>query len=129
MIISTFRVLPYCLASTAKPSSFSACHESATARSHNLRGRSLGLVGLGNIGQQIALKAGAAFAMDVIYYDGPGYRRYKNGMGWNIPWLKAPKGSSGLRWLQQGQGKLKAIATQKLEEIEMGTRPRKQRVD
>ncbi|KAI0377966.1 hypothetical protein F5Y04DRAFT_284432 [Hypomontagnella monticulosa] len=69
MIISTFRVLPYCLASTAKPSSFSACHESATARSHNLRGRSLGLVGLGNIGQQIALKAGAAFAMDVIYYD------------------------------------------------------------
>lgn len=69
MIISTFRVLPYCIASTGAPPSFQACHERATARSHNLRGRSLGLVGLGNIGQQIALKAGAAFAMDVLYYD------------------------------------------------------------
>ncbi|KAI8966149.1 hypothetical protein F5Y11DRAFT_214533 [Daldinia sp. FL1419] len=69
MIISTFRVLPYCISSTATADSFQACHASATAQSHNLRGRTLGLVGLGNIGQQIALKCGAAFGMDIVYYD------------------------------------------------------------
>lgn len=69
MIISTFRALPYCIASTATPSGFQACHASATALSHNLRGRVLGLVGLGNIGQQIALKCSLAFGMDVAYYD------------------------------------------------------------
>lgn len=70
MIISTFRALPYCIASaTTSPSSFQACHASATTLSHNLRGRVLGLVGLGNIGQQIALKCSLAFGMDVAYYD------------------------------------------------------------
>ncbi|KAI1411942.1 hypothetical protein F5Y13DRAFT_53167 [Hypoxylon sp. FL1857] len=69
MIISTFRVLPYCIASTASPVGFQACHASATALSHNLRGRVLGLVGLGNIGQQIALKCSLAFGMYARYYD------------------------------------------------------------
>lgn len=70
MIISTFRVLPFCIASAASsPAAFRECHASATAQSHNLRGRTLGLVGLGNIGQQIALKCGAAFGMDAAYYD------------------------------------------------------------
>ncbi|OTB18725.1 hypothetical protein K445DRAFT_223461 [Daldinia sp. EC12] len=69
LIISTFRVLPYCISSAATTDSFQACHENATAQSHNLRGRVLGLVGLGNIGQQIALKCSAAFGMDIVYYD------------------------------------------------------------
>ncbi|KAI1138594.1 hypothetical protein F5Y05DRAFT_44582 [Hypoxylon sp. FL0543] len=69
MIISTFRVLPYCITSATTPSGFQACHASATGLSHNLRGRVLGLVGLGNIGQQIALKCSLAFGMDVAYFD------------------------------------------------------------
>ncbi|XXH00102.1 hypothetical protein Hte_006444 [Hypoxylon texense] len=70
MIISTFRVLPYCITSaSSSPDAFRECHASATAQSHNLRGRTLGLVGLGNIGQQIALKCSAAFGMDAAYYD------------------------------------------------------------
>ncbi|KAI0166945.1 hypothetical protein GGR52DRAFT_574910 [Hypoxylon sp. FL1284] len=71
MIISTFRILPYCIGSAASGSAaaFRECHDSATARSHNLRGQTLGLVGLGNIGQQIALKCSAAFGMDVAYHD------------------------------------------------------------
>ncbi|KAI1464482.1 uncharacterized protein F4812DRAFT_442291 [Daldinia caldariorum] len=69
LIISTFRALPYCISSSATSETFQACHENATAQSHNLRGRVLGLVGLGNIGQQIALKCSAAFGMDIIYYD------------------------------------------------------------
>ncbi|KAI0848595.1 hypothetical protein F5Y00DRAFT_237856 [Daldinia vernicosa] len=69
MIISTFRVLPYCISSAATADNFQTCHASATAQSHNLRGRVLGLVGLGNIGQQIALKCSAAFGMDIVYYD------------------------------------------------------------
>ncbi|KAF3063900.1 C-terminal-binding protein [Daldinia childiae] len=69
MIISTFRVLPYCISSATTADNFQTCHASATAQSHNLRGRVLGLVGLGNIGQQIALKCSAAFGMDIVYYD------------------------------------------------------------
>ncbi|KAI0007708.1 hypothetical protein F4779DRAFT_491943 [Xylariaceae sp. FL0662B] len=69
MIISTFRMLPYCITSATSPATFSACHADATAQSHNLRGRTLGLVGLGNIGQQIAHKCGLAFGMDIQYYD------------------------------------------------------------
>lgn len=61
--------------------------------------------------------------VDVIYYEGPGFRKYKHGMGWNLPWVKSAKGV-----LQQGQGRLKAAA-HKLEEIEMGTKTRKERVD
>lgn len=67
--------------------------------------------------------------VDVIYYEGPGFRKHRHGMGWNIPWLKSISSTTGMRWLQQGQGRLKTLATHKLEEIEMGTKPRKQRVD
>ncbi|KAH7318137.1 D-isomer specific 2-hydroxyacid dehydrogenase [Stachybotrys elegans] len=71
LVISTFRQLPYCMASavSADPDAFQACHVQATAQSHNLRGHALGLVGLGNIGQQIASRLHRGFAMDVHYYD------------------------------------------------------------
>ncbi|EJD55532.1 inositol/phosphatidylinositol phosphatase [Auricularia subglabra TFB-10046 SS5] len=65
--------------------------------------------------------------VDVIYYEGPGFRKHRNGMGFSIPWLNG-KGASGVRLLQQGQGRLKALAAHKLEEIEMGTKTKK-RVD
>jgi len=49
---------------------FQTCHAQATAVSHNLRGHVLGLIGFGNIGQQIAAKLGhAAFGMKIAYYD------------------------------------------------------------
>ncbi|KAI1206303.1 uncharacterized protein F4807DRAFT_235668 [Annulohypoxylon truncatum] len=69
MIISTFRALPYCISSAPSAPSFQTCHATATQRAHNLRGRVLGLVGLGNIGQLIAAKARLAFGMDVAYFD------------------------------------------------------------
>jgi lactate dehydrogenase-like 2-hydroxyacid dehydrogenase len=71
MIISTFRQLPWCMtAATAKdPEAFQSCHQKATVVSHNLRGQVLGLIGLGNIGQQIATRCGLGFGMDVHYFD------------------------------------------------------------
>ncbi|KAI1360045.1 hypothetical protein F5Y08DRAFT_59985 [Xylaria arbuscula] len=79
LIISTFRALPYCISSatattTSPPSpspsaAFQTAHERATHLSHNLRGHVLGLVGFGNIGQQIAHRCHAAFGMDIAYYD------------------------------------------------------------
>ncbi|KAI2466693.1 hypothetical protein F4781DRAFT_339512 [Annulohypoxylon bovei var. microspora] len=70
MIISTFRALPFCTSSAAGGASpFQTCHATSTARAHNLRGRVLGLVGLGNIGQRVAAKCRLAFGMDVAYYD------------------------------------------------------------
>ncbi|KAI1312953.1 hypothetical protein F5Y03DRAFT_204976 [Xylaria venustula] len=71
LIIGTFRALPYCVSSAAagSPASFEAAHERATALSHNLRGHVLGLVGFGNIGQQIAHRCAVAFGMEITYYD------------------------------------------------------------
>ncbi|KAH9909585.1 hypothetical protein F4778DRAFT_5136 [Xylariomycetidae sp. FL2044] len=73
MIISTFRHLPYCIASasssSASPSTFQTCHAAATSRSHTLRGRALGIVGLGNVGQQVAQRMGLGFGMEILYYD------------------------------------------------------------
>jgi lactate dehydrogenase-like 2-hydroxyacid dehydrogenase len=80
MIISTFRHLPWCMtaATSADPSpagslargAFQDCHDRATAVSHNPRGHVLGLIGFGNIGQQIAAKLGnPAFGMRIAYYD------------------------------------------------------------
>ncbi|KAI8630224.1 hypothetical protein F5Y19DRAFT_464092 [Xylariaceae sp. FL1651] len=69
LIIGTFRALPYCIASATSPGTFAAAHERATALSHNPRGRVLGLVGFGNIGQQIAHRMLAAFGMEITYYD------------------------------------------------------------
>lgn len=49
---------------------FRNCHAQATAASHTLRNHALGLIGLGNIGQQIAAKLGCpAFGMRVHYFD------------------------------------------------------------
>lgn len=86
MIISTFRHLPWCMGAATlsylapSPSSesslsdarkaFQNCHANATAVSHNPRGHVLGLIGFGNIGQQIAAKLGhPAFGMRIAYHD------------------------------------------------------------
>ncbi|KAK4151828.1 D-isomer specific 2-hydroxyacid dehydrogenase [Chaetomidium leptoderma] len=89
MIISTFRHLPWCMTAAifpfpspqftdpsyttntrAREAAFQTCHARATAVSHNPRGHVLGLIGFGNIGQQIAAKLGnPAFGMRIAYYD------------------------------------------------------------
>jgi lactate dehydrogenase-like 2-hydroxyacid dehydrogenase len=71
MIISTFRHLPWCIgaATSGDPAAFATCHRDATARSHNLRGHALGIVGLGNVGQQIAARCRHGFGMEIHYYD------------------------------------------------------------
>ncbi|KAK3351102.1 D-isomer specific 2-hydroxyacid dehydrogenase [Neurospora tetraspora] len=89
MVISTFRHLPWCMgaatlpyflttssspdsttASVAAGKTFQTCHSLATAVSHNPRNHVLGLIGFGNIGQQIAARFGnASFGMRIAYYD------------------------------------------------------------
>ncbi|TGJ83513.1 hypothetical protein E0Z10_g5269 [Xylaria hypoxylon] len=69
LIIGTFRALPYCITSATSTASFQDAHERATGLSHNLRGHVLGVVGFGNIGQQIAHRCAAAFGMQITYYD------------------------------------------------------------
>ncbi|KAK2001044.1 D-isomer specific 2-hydroxyacid dehydrogenase [Colletotrichum falcatum] len=69
LVISTFRHLPWCMTAASDPAAFRGCHAGATAASHNLRGRVLGLIGMGNIGQQIARRLGLGFRMDVHYFD------------------------------------------------------------
>ncbi|KAH6850524.1 D-isomer specific 2-hydroxyacid dehydrogenase [Chaetomium sp. MPI-CAGE-AT-0009] len=87
MIISTFRHLPWCMTAATFPpptplstdpahtdararEAFQICHARATAASHNPRGHVLGLIGFGNIGQQIAAKLGnPAFGMRIAYHD------------------------------------------------------------
>ncbi|TDZ13802.1 Glyoxylate reductase [Colletotrichum orbiculare MAFF 240422] len=69
LVISTFRHLPWCMTAPSDPSAFQDCHARATSLSHTLRGRALGLVGFGNIGQQIAQRLGLGFGMTVHYHD------------------------------------------------------------
>lgn len=69
MIISTFRHIPWCTTAASSPSAFADCHARATAASHNLRGHVLGIIGLGNIGQQIATRCRHGFGMVVHYHD------------------------------------------------------------
>jgi lactate dehydrogenase-like 2-hydroxyacid dehydrogenase len=71
MIISTFRHLPWCISSatSGNASDFHSCHIDAPTQSHNLRGHSLGLIGLGNIGQQVAARCHHGFGMVIHYYD------------------------------------------------------------
>ncbi|KAM7196664.1 hypothetical protein V8F33_006004 [Rhypophila sp. PSN 637] len=82
MIISTFRHLPWCIgaATYSSPSAssegqtreriFQLCHAEATLVSHNPRNHTLGFIGFGNIGQQIAAKVGnPAFGMKILYFD------------------------------------------------------------
>jgi lactate dehydrogenase-like 2-hydroxyacid dehydrogenase len=82
LIISTFRHLPWCIGAATLPyladpnvsdeargNVFHACHDRATAFSHNPRGHVLGVIGFGNIGQQIATKMRVAFGMKIAYHD------------------------------------------------------------
>ncbi|ROW09293.1 hypothetical protein VPNG_05886 [Cytospora leucostoma] len=97
MVISTFRHLPWAIsaavvpyithtpASTSTPSSspapstapnpsaeaaFLFSHEHTVHHSHNPRGHTLGLIGLGNIGRQVASKLGSpSMGMLVHYHD------------------------------------------------------------
>lgn len=87
MIISTFRHIPWCTsaASSGDPLAFAACHKDVTSQSHNLRGHVLGIVGLGNIGQQIALRCRHGFGMLVHYYDvAPVPASVESALGGNI---------------------------------------------
>ncbi|KAI8662233.1 hypothetical protein NW754_014431 [Fusarium falciforme] len=70
-IISTFRVLPWCIsaAMSGDEEAFQINHRDATLQSYNLRDQALGLIGFGNIGQQIAARAFHGFGMDIHYYD------------------------------------------------------------
>lgn len=69
MIISTFRHLPWCITAAEDADTFQECHNRATAVSHTLRGQSLGLIGLGNIGAGIGSRAHHGFAMQIHYHD------------------------------------------------------------
>ncbi|SPN98947.1 related to D-mandelate dehydrogenase [Cephalotrichum gorgonifer] len=69
MIISTFRHIPWCISAAAAPATFQDCHSRATASSHNLRGRVIGVIGFGNIGQQIAARCHHGFGMAIHYHD------------------------------------------------------------
>lgn len=71
MIIATFRHLPWCIkaAESGDADEFAQCHKQATPMSHNLRGHVLGIVGFGNIGQQIAARCRLGFGMQIHYYD------------------------------------------------------------
>ncbi|KAI1438851.1 hypothetical protein GGR50DRAFT_304804 [Xylaria sp. CBS 124048] len=64
-IISTFRALPYCIASATSPESTKS---TPPPRRHNLRGQVLGLVGFGDVGQQIARRC-AVLGMQILYHD------------------------------------------------------------
>ncbi|KAG5755147.1 hypothetical protein H9Q70_002276 [Fusarium xylarioides] len=70
-IISTFRVLPWCISSamSGNEEAFKENHRDATMQSYNLRDQALGIIGFGNIGQQISARARHGFGMDIHYYD------------------------------------------------------------
>ncbi|KAI9744158.1 MAG: hypothetical protein M1818_002310 [Claussenomyces sp. TS43310] len=70
-ILSTFRQLTWCTqaAHSTSRDQFFDCHHNATVGAHNPRGHNLGVIGLGNIGYQIAKKAYLAFGMNILYHD------------------------------------------------------------
>ncbi|KAH8656719.1 D-isomer-specific 2-hydroxyacid dehydrogenase-like protein [Tricladium varicosporioides] len=69
LILATFRNLKWCTTSASTPQTFTECHTLAPALSHNPRNHTLGIIGLGNIGFEIARKAFHAFHMKIIYFD------------------------------------------------------------
>ncbi|ESZ90410.1 hypothetical protein SBOR_9198 [Sclerotinia borealis F-4128] len=70
LILATFRNLTWCTqAARSGAAAFQDCHTNAAVVSHNPRGHTLGVVGLGNIGYNIACKAYLAFGMKILYYD------------------------------------------------------------
>ena len=70
-IISVFRQMTWSqlAARSGDPREFQNAHLNAPAVSHNPRGHTLGIVGLGNIGYAIAKKAHLAFGMRIAYND------------------------------------------------------------
>ena len=70
-IISVFRhtTLSFLSARSASPSQWQSAHQNVPAMSHNPRGHTLGIIGLGNIGFAIALKVKAALGMRMLYTD------------------------------------------------------------
>ncbi|KAI4286187.1 MAG: hypothetical protein L6R38_000083 [Xanthoria sp. 2 TBL-2021] len=70
-IISVFRNMTssFLAARSMDSKRFSRAHHDLPATSYNPRGHTLGIVGLGNIGYAIALKAYAAFGMKILYHD------------------------------------------------------------
>ncbi|KAL9640296.1 MAG: hypothetical protein Q9204_000777 [Flavoplaca sp. TL-2023a] len=70
-IISVFRNMTSSLlaARSVDSTQFSHAHHDLPAISYNPRGHTLGIVGLGNIGYAIAVKAYAAFGMKILYHD------------------------------------------------------------
>lgn len=68
--MSTFRNLNWCTtAARSSIAEFKDCHTHAAALSRNPRGNNLGVIGLGNIGSEIARKAYLAFGMKIKYFD------------------------------------------------------------
>ncbi|ROW01284.1 hypothetical protein VMCG_05878 [Cytospora schulzeri] len=70
-IISVFRNMQWTnmAARAGDPVVFNDAHHNAQFTAHNPAGRTLGVIGLGNIGYKIAHKAHAAFGMNILYYD------------------------------------------------------------
>ena len=70
-IISVFRNMTWShlAARSGSPQKFLHAHYCAPILSHNPRGHTLGIVGLGNIGLAIAKKVYAALGMKILYYD------------------------------------------------------------
>lgn len=70
-IISTFRNLAWSqlAARSLDPVRWMDAHENAAATAFNPRGQTLGIIGMGNIGYMIAVKAHTAFGMKIAYYD------------------------------------------------------------
>ncbi|RDW95055.1 hypothetical protein BP5796_00818 [Coleophoma crateriformis] len=69
-ILATFRHLNWCTTSArSTTAAFTECHMDAPALSHNPRNHTLGIIGLGAIGQLIAQKAHLAFGMRIRYFD------------------------------------------------------------
>ena len=70
-IISVFRHMAWSSAAARSNSSddWTKAHQQIPFASHNPRGHTLGIIGLGNIGHAIATKVRAALGMKIIYYD------------------------------------------------------------
>lgn len=70
LILATFRNLTWCTqAARGSLAEFQECHRDSAAISHNPRGHVLGIIGLGNIGFEIARKAYLAFGLKIKYFD------------------------------------------------------------
>jgi lactate dehydrogenase-like 2-hydroxyacid dehydrogenase len=71
LILSTFRLFSWSAtaARSASPAQFTDAHKNIATVTHNPRGFSLGIIGLGKIGYLIAQKASTALGMKILYND------------------------------------------------------------